>query len=52
MESTQRPIQLALASPGVKLLDRESDHSPPSSAEIRKGGAVPPLICIHIMMLS
>jgi hypothetical protein len=28
---------------GIKLLGREADHSPPSNAEVRKGGAVPPL---------
>jgi hypothetical protein len=30
-------------SPGVKQLGRDSDHSPPSSAEVKKGGAIPPL---------
>jgi hypothetical protein len=30
-------------SPGVKRLRREADHSPPSSAEVKNGGAIPPL---------
>jgi hypothetical protein len=34
---TQPPIQWV---PGVKLLGRESDHSPPSSAEVKNGGAI------------
>jgi hypothetical protein len=29
---------------GVKLLGREADYSPPSSAEIKNGGAMPPLL--------
>jgi hypothetical protein len=29
--------------PGVKRLRRESDHSPPSSVEVKNGGAIPPL---------
>jgi hypothetical protein len=28
-------------SPGVNLPGRESDHSPPSSATIKNGGAIP-----------
>jgi hypothetical protein len=28
---------------GVKRLGRESDNSPPSSAEVKNGGAIPPL---------
>jgi hypothetical protein len=30
-------------SPGVKRLGREVDHSPPSSAEVKNGEAIPPL---------
>jgi hypothetical protein len=30
-------------SPGVKRQEREADHLPPSSAEVKKGGAIPPL---------
>jgi hypothetical protein len=30
-------------SPGVKRQGREADHSPPSSADVKKGGAMPPL---------
>jgi hypothetical protein len=28
---------------GVKWQEREADHSPPSSREVKKGGAIPPL---------
>jgi hypothetical protein len=27
----------------VKRPEREADHSPPSSAEVKNGGAIPPL---------
>jgi hypothetical protein len=37
---TQPPIQWV---PGVKRPGREADHSPPSSAEVKNGGAMPPL---------
>jgi hypothetical protein len=30
-------------SPGLKRQGREADHSPPSSAEVKNGGAIPPL---------
>jgi hypothetical protein len=30
-------------SPEVKQLGREADHSPPSSIEVKNGGAIPPL---------
>jgi hypothetical protein len=42
---TQPPVKWVLraASPGVKRLGREADHSPPSSAEVKNGGAIPPL---------
>jgi hypothetical protein len=46
MGPTQRPIRwgpkadyLRVTRPG-----READHSPPSSAEVKNGGAVPPLL--------
>jgi hypothetical protein len=29
---------------GIKLQGREADHSPPSSAEVKEGGAIPPLL--------
>jgi hypothetical protein len=29
--------------PGIKRLERETDHSPPSSAKIKNGGAIAPL---------
>jgi hypothetical protein len=32
----------------VKQVGREADHSPPSSAEVKNGGAIPPLpICLY-----
>jgi hypothetical protein len=42
---TQPPIQRlpGAFSLGIKRQGREADHSPPTSAEIRKGGAIPPL---------
>jgi hypothetical protein len=30
-------------SPGVKRQGREADHSPPFSAEVKNGGAIPPI---------
>jgi hypothetical protein len=38
LRSTQPPL-----SPGVKRPGREADHSPPSSAEVKNSGVVPPL---------
>jgi hypothetical protein len=45
LEPTQPPIQWVLEAlpPGVKQSGREADHSPPSSAEVKNGGAIPPL---------
>jgi hypothetical protein len=42
---TQSPVQWVLGalSLGVKRLGHEGDHSPPSSVEINRGGALPPL---------
>jgi hypothetical protein len=42
---TQPPIQWVLGalSPGLKSLAREADYSPPSNAEVKNGGAIPPL---------
>jgi hypothetical protein len=37
---TQPSIQWV---PGVKWQGREADHSPPSNAEVKNGGAIPPL---------
>jgi hypothetical protein len=39
--STQWVLQAPF--PGVKRLGREADHSPPSNAEVKNGGAIPPL---------
>jgi hypothetical protein len=36
-------------SPGVKLQRRESDHCPPSNAEVKNGGGVPPLPAYTLM---
>jgi hypothetical protein len=36
----QPPIQVI---PGAMWPRREADHSPPSSAEVKNGGAIPPL---------
>jgi hypothetical protein len=43
---TQSPIQWVTEalSPGLKRQWRETDHSPPSSAEIKNGGSIPPHI--------
>jgi hypothetical protein len=48
---TQPPIQWVpgAPSPGVKRQGRETDHSPPSSAEVKNGGAIPPLPPFAIM---
>jgi hypothetical protein len=41
----QSPIKWVLGalSPGVKRQGRDNDHSPPSSAEGKNGGAITPL---------
>jgi hypothetical protein len=45
MRLTQSPIQWVpgALSPGVKHLGCEADHSPPSNAELKNAGAIPPL---------
>jgi hypothetical protein len=45
LEPTQPHIQWALGTifPRVKLPEREADHSPPSSAEVKNSGAITPL---------
>jgi hypothetical protein len=45
MGSTQPPLQwrTGALSPGVKWPGRESDHSPPPSAEVDNGAATAPL---------
>jgi hypothetical protein len=42
---TQPPIQWVLGalSPGIKQRGCEANQSHPSSAEVKKGGAIPPL---------
>jgi hypothetical protein len=40
-------------SPGVKQQELEADHSPPSSVEVKEGGAIPALpICLHGIVLN
>jgi hypothetical protein len=45
LRPTQPPIQWVLGtlSQGVKRQGREADHAPPCSAEVMKGGAIPPV---------
>jgi hypothetical protein len=51
---TQPPIQWVPGdiSPGLKRPKREADHSPPSSAEVKNGGATPPLPRSHGVVLN
>jgi hypothetical protein len=52
---TQPPIQLVpgAVSLGVKGQGREADHTPPSSAEVKNGGVIPPLpISLHGSVLN
>jgi hypothetical protein len=35
---------------GVKRPKRESDNSPPSSTEVKNGGAIPPLLYISLWL--
>jgi hypothetical protein len=37
------PMETGGFSLGVKRPGHEADHSPPSSAEVKNGGAIPPL---------
>jgi hypothetical protein len=50
LEPTQPPIQWepAAHSPEVKRSGRVADYPPPSSADIKNGGAIPPLP--HVFM--
>jgi hypothetical protein len=54
LRPTQPPIQFVpeALSPGVKGPGREADHSPPTSAEIKNGGAIPPLPPRHDVVLN
>jgi hypothetical protein len=47
--STQPPIQLVLGvlSAGVKQQGRQADHSPPTSAEVKKTWIYTLPICLH-----
>jgi hypothetical protein len=37
------PVDAGGSFPGVKAARHEAGHSPPSSAEVRNGGSIPPL---------
>jgi hypothetical protein len=45
LRPTQSSIQWVPGahSPGIKWPGEEADHSPPSSAKVKNGGAIPPL---------
>jgi hypothetical protein len=52
---TQPPIQWVpgALSPGVKRPRCEADHSPPSSAEVKRGGDISLLtVCLHGVVLN
>jgi hypothetical protein len=40
---TSYPMGIGGSFPEVKRLGREADHSPPSSAVVKKAGTIPPL---------
>jgi hypothetical protein len=42
--SASYPVYTRALSPGVKRQVREADHSPPSRAEVKNGGAIPLLL--------
>jgi hypothetical protein len=44
-QPTERSIEWVQGAlvPGVKRPGRETDHSPPSTAEVKNDGAIPPL---------
>jgi hypothetical protein len=47
------PMGTWALSPGVKWPRNETDHSPPSSAEVKNDGAIPPIpIHLHGMVLN
>jgi hypothetical protein len=38
---------------GIRRPGRDADHSPPSSAEVKNGGVIPPLLlCLHGIVLN
>jgi hypothetical protein len=39
-------------SAGVKRPESETDHLPLSSAEVKSGGAIPPLLCLRGIVLN
>jgi hypothetical protein len=41
---TYYPVGTGALSPGVKWQGCEADHSPQSSAKVKNGGAIPPLL--------
>jgi hypothetical protein len=56
MGPTQHPPQLVLGaiSPGVKWLEHEADHSPPSNTEVNnaRNSISTPHICLHGVVLN
>jgi hypothetical protein len=46
LRPTQLPVQMVLGalSPGAQRRVREANYSPPTSAEVKNAGAVPPLL--------
>jgi hypothetical protein len=55
LRSTQPSIQRALraVSLGGKQLGHEADYSPPSSAKVKNGGAIPPIsMYLHGVVLN
>jgi hypothetical protein len=47
------PMVPVVISSGVKRPRRKADHSPPTSAETKNGGAILPLpICLHGILLN
>jgi hypothetical protein len=55
LRPTQIPMQweLGVTSQGVKQPGHETDHSLPTSTEVKNGGAIPPLpLCLHGRVLN
>lgn len=46
--SANNPVNTGSSAPGSKSAEHEAHHSPPSSAEVKMRGVVPPLIHITL----
>jgi hypothetical protein len=46
------PLVPEAFSQGIKRLKREANHSPPSSTEVKNGGAIPPPTKLHGAVLN